>query len=146
MNNGPFGPTPGPYDPSPQNPQNPYGAPLVPSSYGGPPQGGQPDDTMAWASVALSSLGWMSCCCGPIPILGLIALLGGFAFSVAGVICGYMAWQKAKQQNTRTDIAIVGMVLGGIRLGLLLLMIIIGVVALLAGVGLAGFEEYTHPH
>ena len=138
----PYGPTPPPYDPGN------HPAPLAPSSYGAPGGGMGPpsDDTMAWVGVALSSAGWVSCCCGFVPILGLFAGLAGLAASIAGTICGYLAWQKAKQQNTRTDIALVGLVLGATRLALVVVLIGVVIVAMIAGVGLAGFEQYTHPH
>jgi hypothetical protein len=146
MNNGPYGPTPPPYDPSSQ-PQQPQQQ-LAPSSYGygGPGMGPPSDDTLAWVSVALSSTGWVSCCCGAIPIVGIIGAFGGLLLSLAGAICGYLAWQKAKQQNTRTDIAMVGMVLGISRIVLVVLMIGIGLLMLAMGVGVGLLEGITHPH
>lgn len=147
MNNGPYGPTPGPYDPN----ANPNAAPLAPSSYGygGPgqgPGGMPPDDTMAWAGIICSSLGWFTCCCWPIPILGFLGMGGGFLLSVAGVVCGYLALQKAKQAQTRTDLAMIGIVLGAVRLGLMVLFIIIAVAAVMLGVGVGVLEGITHPH
>lgn len=143
MNNGPYGPTPPPYDPSSQ-PQQPQQE-LVPSGYGYGGPGAPPDDTLAWVSVALSGLGWVSCCCGPIPFVGMIGALGGGLLSVAGAVCGYLAWQKAKQQSTRTDIAMVGMVLGITKLALFVVGIIAVVGMLALGVGIVGLEGLTHP-
>ncbi len=146
MNNGPYGPTPPPYDPSGQ-PQQQQPQQLAPSSYGygGPGMGTPPDDTLAWVSVVLSGLGWVSCCCGPVPLVGMIGALGGSLFSVAGAICGYLAWQKAKQQSTRTDIAMVGMVLGITKLALFVVGIIVALGMLALGVGVIGLEGLTHP-
>jgi hypothetical protein len=101
---------------------------------------------MAWVSIALSSLGWLSCCCGFVPFIGIVGAGGGFLLSIGGIVCGYLALQKAKQQSTRTDLAMIGIVLGAVRLGLFALVIAVAVVLMIAGVGLAGFEQYTHPH
>lgn len=132
MNNGnPFGPTPAPL------PSSGYG-------YGG---GGPPaDDTLAWIGVACSGLSWLTCCCFPIPIINVVGGLGGFALAIAGTICGYMAWQKAKQANTRTDIAMAGLVIGALSIGLRVLGIIAVVAMIVLGVGIAGFEQYTQTH
>jgi hypothetical protein len=142
MNQGPYGPTPPPMGPG--GPPNQLG----PSGYGPPPSqyGPPPDDNMAWAGIGLSSLGWVSCCCGFVPFVGIFGALGGLLFSIGGIVCGYLALQKAKQFNTRTDLAMIGIVLGAVRLGLMLLFIVLGVVLLVAGVGVGFLEQYTHPH
>jgi hypothetical protein len=145
VNNGPYGPPPPGGNPY-QDPNQPPAAPLAPSSYGyGPPGGSPNDDTIAWASIVCSGLGWVSCCCGPIPFLGILAGFGGLALSVAGVICGYLALQKAKQNNGRTDLPMIGIVLGAVRLGLVVvgLVIVVGMVVL--GVGVGVLEGITHP-
>lgn len=137
---------------NPYDPQQPYGAPppggapLGPSGYGGPPMGSQGDDQMAWIGIALSGLSWVACCCSPIPFVGLVAAGGGFLFAIGGMVCGYLALQKAKQANTRTDLAMIGLVLGGVRLGLTAL-VIVGVIAMVVlGVGVGVLEGITNPH
>lgn len=142
MNNGPYGPTPGPLAPSQ------YGEPPQ-QGFGGPSGGGYrppADDAMGWAAIACSSLAWVSCCCSPIPFVGFIAFGGGLLLAVAGVICGYMALQKAKQQSTRTDLAMIGLVMGAVRLGLTAL-VFVGVIAMVVlGVGGVALESLLHPH
>lgn len=148
MNQGPYGPTPPPFDPN-QGGGPPQGGGFGPSGYGPPPSAYGPpasDDQMAWISIALGSLGWVSCCCGPIPFIGLIGALGGFLLSIGAIVAGYMALQKAKQQNTRTDLAMIGLILGGTRVGLGVLGIVILVVLMIAGVGIGVLEGITHPH
>ncbi len=139
----PYGDGPGPYNPGPGVPG---GAPLGPSGYGGPPYGGpQGDDQMAWIGIVCSSLGWFSCCCSPIPFVGIFAAGGGLLFSIAGTICGYLALQKAKQANGRTDLAMIGLVLGAVRLGLTALAIVAIVAMVVLGVGVGVLEGITHP-
>ena len=144
MNQGPYGPSPTPLAPSG------FGNGPPPSGYGsgGPPYGGggpPVDDTMGWVAIATGALGWLSCCCTPIPFIGLLFALGGLVFAVVATITGYLALQKAKQQNSRTDLAMIGLVLGAVRLGLTVLGIVAVVVLMALGLGAGILEGITHP-
>ena len=55
------------------------------------------------------------------------------------------ALQKAKQQNSRTDIAMIGLVIGAVRLGLTALVLVGIFVAVAMGVGVGILEGITHP-
>lgn len=139
MNQGPYGPTPTPLAPSG------FGAPPPSPGYGGPPGGPPVDDTMGWVAVVCSSLSWLTCCCTPIPLVGIFGAFGGLLFAVVGAVCGYLALQKAKQQSSRTDLAMIGLVLGAVRLGLTVLGIVAVIVLMALGLGVGILEGITHP-
>jgi hypothetical protein len=128
---------------------DPYAQPpLPPSSYGQPPYGTPgappPDDTMAWASIATSVASWLTCCCAPIPFVGMIVSLGGLLLAVAGLVCGILAYQQAKRVSGRTDLPIIGMVIGALRLVLTVGIVVVALVTL-GTVGLAAyFQQAGH--
>ncbi len=106
-----------------------------------PPQQG--DDTLAWAGIASSVASWLTCCCTPIPFVGVIFALGGLLLAVVGVVCGFLAYRAAKPIGARTDLAIVGIAIGAARL-----IITFGVVAIalvvVGAAGIAAFVEGAH--
>jgi hypothetical protein len=121
---------------------NPYGpgpAQLPPSGYGAPPS----DDTMAWVGIACSSVSWLTCCCGPIPFVGLFGAFGGLLFAIVGVGCGWMALQTAQRAQTRTDLAKFAIGIGAARLILTVLTVAAIFVLAMLGIGIAGLEAYT---
>lgn len=119
---------------------DPY-APLPPSTYGappGPPQGPAHDDTLAWAGVATSVISWLTCCCAPIPFVGFVVSLIGLLLAVVGVVCGALAYRTAKAVGARTDLPIIAMVVGGLKLLLTAGIVVLAVVML----GAAGIAAY----
>jgi hypothetical protein len=127
--NNPYGPTPGQ---------------LPPSGYGAPPPAS--DDTLAWVGIGFSSVSWLSCCCGPIPVVGMFGALGGLLLAIGGVIAGYMALQNANRMQTRTDLAKIAIGLGAARLIMTVLVLVLVVVLVMLGFGIAGLEAYTQSH
>ena len=145
MNN-PYGPLGGPYGPQ----GGPGALPASGYGYGGGGQGGGPrnsNDTMAWIGVVMSSISWISCCCTPVPFVGLLFALGGMLFAIAGLVCGVIAYREGKRTGTRTDIALVGAILGGTRLGLTVGSVVLVGLLLALGVGgaiLEGIANGSH--
>ncbi len=116
------------------DPHNPY--PL--STYGTPPQPSPPDDTLAWAGIASSVASWLTCCCMPIPFIGMVFGLGGLLLSVVGVVCGILAYRAAGPVGGRTDLPILAIVIGALRL----VLTVGAVVAAIVLIGTVGFAEY----
>jgi len=122
---------------------NPYGpgpGQLPPSGFGGGPPS---DDTMAWVGIACSGLSWLSCCCGPVPFVGMIGAFGGLLLAVGGIIAGWLALQNAQRMQTRTDLAKIAIGLGAARVILTVLAVGAFFVLAMLGIGIAGLEAYT---
>ena len=124
-------------------PPDPY-APYPPSSYGAPPGAPAPDDTLAWAGIASSVASWLTCCCAPIPFIGMILGLGGLLLSVVGVVCGMLAYRAATRVGGRTDLAIIGIAIGALRLLLTVGLVALAIVVLGAAGMAAYFQQQGH--
>jgi hypothetical protein len=111
------------------------------SAYGPPPGPPPSDDTLGWAGVAASVLSWLLCCCTPIPFVGLLANVAALLLSLVGVICGGLAYRQATQRGGRTDLALIALLVGGLRLLVIGALFAVFVVVV-AVVGMAGVSEY----
>ncbi|MFO0685517.1 MAG: hypothetical protein U0234_25885 [Sandaracinus sp.] len=148
MNNDPYGNGYGNNPPPPAGPPG-YGGPLAPLPPSGFGPGGAPpfDETLSWVAIACSSVSWASCCCSWVPFVGWFISIGGTFLALVGVIIGYMQWQKAKAiQGARSDLPMIGLVIGAVRLGLTIGAIGLVVVLMVMGVGVGILEGITHPH
>lgn len=147
MNNDPYGNGYGNNPPPPAGPPG-YGgplAPLPPSGFG--PGGAAPfDETLSWVSIACSSLAWMSCCVCWIPFFGGLIGLGATILALIGTIIGYLQWQKAKATpGARTDLPLIGFVLGAVRVGLTVGALGLFMTLMMLGVGGAFLQGLMHP-
>jgi hypothetical protein len=112
------------------------------SAYGPPPGPPPNDDTLGWVGIAASCASWLACCCTPIPFLGLLANFVGLVLATGGTVCGAIAYRNAKRGGGRTDLALVGLLIGAARL--VLTLGAIGVLlVLVAVIGVAGVADYV---
>ena len=95
---------------------------------------------MAWAGIASSSVSWLTCCCAPIPFVGALAGLGGVLFAIVGIVCGVLGYQSAKRVGGRTDLPIIAIVIGSVRIVLTVGFVVL-VVVLVGAAGVAAYFE-----
>ncbi|GAB4114840.1 MAG: hypothetical protein OHK0013_49480 [Sandaracinaceae bacterium] len=97
-------------------------------------------DGLAWASIATGALSWITCCCAPVPFVGMIAGGLGLVSALASVVCGAIAYRSATRDGGRTDLPLIGLVLGGSRLVLTLGAVGVVIVLIASGVGVGILE------
>ena len=91
--------------------------------------------------LGISSL-VLGCCCGRIPILGIIASLISLVTPIAGLICSFIARSQIKKSNGAQGGN--GMALAGIRCSgvyLLLVLVMIGLIV----AGAVAFSQFGRP-
>lgn len=117
-----------PFEP-PQPPALPPAAPPLPG-------GEEGEDYLGWIGVVCGAITWLSCCCTVVPFLGVIGNLGGLLFATAAVVLGGMSVYRARQRGRSVTVGVIALSLGGVRLGLIALLL--AVVGLLLALGLGG--------
>lgn len=118
-------------------------APLPPTGFV-PAATSSTDDALAWVSIATGALSWLVCCCAPIPLLGLLSAIAGLILAITSTICGGFALRSASREGRRTDLAIIGLVLGGGRLVVTFGLLGLAVVLVMLGVGAGLLGEFQH--
>ena len=124
-----------------QDPNTPFGQPpttpaqLPPSGFTPGPSTGNDEDVLGWVGVGLGAVSWLACCCSIIPFVGLVANVLALLMAVAAIILGFLSLRNAQRAGRPATLGIVGMVLGGARLGLLALAIVAVIIVFALGLG-----------
>ncbi len=124
---------------TPYNPQ-PYAAPAGPN-----PAARPPNHPLAVTGMVLgiSSL-VLGCCCGRVPLLGIVATFISFVTPIAGIICSCIARKQIRESNGTQGgdgMAIAGLICSGVYLlmiAAIVVLIVLGVASAAALGGLSG--------
>ncbi|KHK96844.1 hypothetical protein LK09_13370 [Microbacterium mangrovi] len=112
-----------PYNPQPQQPQSPYAGPPAAPAYGAPAYVAPPTNTLAVVSLIAGIASWV--------VLPFVA-------AVVAVITGHMSLGRIKQSGeSGRGMALAGVILGWVNIGLSILATVLVVVLVLGAFGIA---------